>query len=171
MKKRLLLLSGSMLLLVTLATAQTFELPQNIKLASKEDYTSYEKNIIEAANWLEQTPLTEQKEKRREVERFIFSWISGSPAVNVDIYENLLGFDKKNPGMMILYMAGTARYVLEHNYSKDKTAKLEAGLRSMIKVYKGGINIKRDKQLERLAKADQDGKIKEWIAENIKTES
>lgn len=69
---------------------------------------------------------------------------------------------------MIIYMAGSARYVLENNYSKDMRAKQKAALKDMITVYKSGKGIKKDKKMEKLAKAGEEGKLDDWINDNLK---
>ncbi|HNL66525.1 MAG TPA: hypothetical protein PKL81_15615, partial [Ferruginibacter sp.] len=112
----------------------------------------------------------EQTDKRKEVSAFVITWVGGSPTVNVELNPTILDFEKKNPGMMVLFMAGCARYVLENNYSKDMRAKHRVALRDMIAVYKSGKGIKKDKKMEKLAKSDEEGKIDEWMAENLKVE-
>lgn len=150
--------------------SQDFDVPSDYEFNSKEDYAKYEKDIIHAANWLLAIPLKEQEGKRREVSAFVVQWISGSPTVNVEINETIADFDKKNLGMLVIYMASSAKYVLENNYSKDMRAKHRAALRDMISVYKSGKGISKDKKMEKLVKADGDGKIDEWIADNLKIE-
>jgi hypothetical protein len=155
---------------LTKSFSQDFSVPENYTLEAKEDYTKYEKDIIAAANWLKSVPLNEQKEKRKEVSAFVLNWVNGSPTVNVELNENLFDFDKKNPGMMIIYMASCAKFVLENNYSKDMRAKQKVALRDMIAVYKTGTGIKKDKKMEKLIKSDDAGEIDNWLAENLKVE-
>lgn len=148
-------------------TAQDFQIPVGYQFKVKEDYAPYEKDIIAAANWLMSVPLDQQNEKRKEVSTFVFRWIDGSPTVNVSIDENIVNFDKANPGMLILYMAQCAKYVLENNYSKDVIQKNKAALHAMIVVYKSGKGIEKDKKMEKMEKADDDGKLEQWIKSNL----
>ncbi len=148
--------------------SQAFEVPENYEFKQAADYTKYEKDIIEAAKWLKETPFNEQVEKRKEVSKFIVTWINGSPTVNVEINPTIMDFEQKNEGMMVLYMAGSARYVLENNYSKDMRSKHKAALRDMISVYKTGKGIKKDKKMEKLIKSDEEGTLDEWLSENLK---
>ncbi len=165
----------SNLFLITLFTitivpafSQSFEVPTNYELKSPSDYPRYEKDIIEAAKWLKETPLYEQEEKHQKVFAFVLQWVNGSPNVNVEINPTIMDFEKKNKGMLILYMASSARYVLENNYSKDMRAKHKFALHEMIAVYKATKNIKRDKKMEKLIKSDEEGKLDEWLSENLK---
>ena len=148
--------------------SQTFEVPQNYEFKQAADYSKYEKDIIEAAKWLKETPLNEQTDKRSEVTKFAVTWISGSPTVNVELNSTIMDFEKKNEGMLAIYMASSARYVLENNYSNDMRSKHKAALRDMISVYKTGKGIKKDKKMEKLIKSDEEGKIDEWLSENLK---
>lgn len=166
MKKQILL--AVCLLAGTHLFSQDFDVPAAYQFTTKEDYTTYEKDIIAAAKWLQATPLNEQEEKRKSVSAFMIKWINGSPTVNVELNETVLKMDQKNRGMMVLFMAGCARYVLENNYSKDMRAKHKAALQAMMEVYKGGKGIKKDKVMEKLIKSDADGKMDEWLEKNLK---
>lgn len=168
MKKIRLILCFLLLLTGKNLYSQTFEVPKNYSLKADADYARYEKDIIEAAKWLVATPLNEQPEKRKEVSAFILKWLIGSPTVSVEVNETIMNFAKKNEEMLILYMAGCARYVLEHNYSKDTRAINKAALHDMIIVYKNGKGIKKDKNMEKLAKSEEEGKMDAWLAENLK---
>ena len=148
--------------------SQGFEVPENYEFKVAADYTRYEKKIIEAANWLKETAFDDQVELRKKVSAFVVTWINGSPTVNVELNAIIMDFDKKNQGMLILFMAGCAKYVLENNYSKDMRAKHKAALHDMISVYKAGKGIRKDKKMEKLIKMDEEGKMDEWLEENLK---
>jgi hypothetical protein len=165
-----LVLGSAFILLAENIYSQPFEVPQNYAFNKAEDYAKYEKDIIEAAKWLRETPLNEQVEKRKEVSKFAITWINGSPTVNVELNANIMDFEKKNEGMLAIYMSGCARWVLENNYSKDMRSKHKAALRDMMSVYKTGKGINKDKKMEKLIKSDEEGKIDEWLSENLKIE-
>jgi hypothetical protein len=168
MKFSKLFVLNLLLLFQTTLYAQTFEVPKNYELKVAADYSKYEKDVIDASKWLKATPLNEQAEKRKEVSKFIFEWVQGSPTVNVEFYGILMDFEKKNPGMLAIYMASSSKYALENNYSKNNPEKYKAALLDMIYVYKGGNGITKDKKMEKLIKSVENGKIDEWIAENFK---
>ena len=168
MKITRLVFFSSLLLIGKTIYCQSFEVPDNYQFNSKEDYSKYEKDIIDAAKWLKDTPFNEQEDKRKEVSAFVVKWINGSPTVNVEINPTIMDFEKKNKGMLVLYMAASARYVLENNYSKDMRAKHKAALNDMMSVYKSGKGINKDKKIEKLIKSEEDGKLDEWLSENLK---
>jgi hypothetical protein len=61
--------------------------------------------------------------------------------------------------------------VLENNYSSDRVAKDKAALHDMVTVYKSGKGIEKDKKMEKLVKADEEGRLEEWISSNLKVEA
>jgi hypothetical protein len=151
--------------------SQAFEVPLSYELKIAADYARYEKDIIAAAKWLKKMPFDMQIEKRRLVSKFVVEWVNGSPTVNVEITPVIMDFEKKNKGMLVLYMACCAQYVLENNYSKDMRAKHKAALRDMMLVYKSGNEMSKDKKMDKLIKLDEEGKIDEWLEENLKINS
>lgn len=151
-----------------LATAQEFSVPTGYKMEVAADYANYEKDIIAAANWLRSVPLNEQSAKRKEVSAFVLVWINGSPTVNVEINPTIMDFEEKNSGMLMIYMSACARFVLENNYSKDMRAKHRSAMRDMITVYKSGKGIKKDKKMDKLVKADENGELDAWLEEHLK---
>lgn len=164
-----LFLVSSLFFLAGKANSQSpFQVPSNYELKVAADYAKYEKDIIEAAKWLVETPLDMEPNLRTQVSQFVFEWVSGSPTVNVELNENIFDFDKKNPGMLIIYMASSARYVLENNYSKDMRAKHRAALLDMIMVYKSGTGVTRDKKMDKLVKSEEDGELDKWMETNLK---
>jgi hypothetical protein len=169
MKITKLLIIGFLIISAKNSYGQTFEVPRQYSFKTAEDYAPYEKHIIEATKWLIATPLNEQAEKRKDVSAFVLKWVIGSPTVSVEINPIVMDFEKKNPGMLVLFMACCSKYVLENNYSKDISAKNKAALHDMISVYKKGIGINKDKKMDKLIKSDEEGKLDEWLAENMKT--
>ncbi len=150
--------------------AQDFNVPANYKFEEAADYDKYDADIIAAAKWLVNTPLNEQDKKRKEVTAFVVKWINGSPTVTVELNETIIDFDTKNPGMVVIFMASSARYVLENGKVDNMREKHKAALRDLIAVYKSGKGITKDKKMEKLIKADEDGKLDEWLDENLKIE-
>ena len=168
MKTFCLLLVGLFFINAKNTYSQDFEVPKGYTLKAAADYALYEKNIINAAKWLTTTAFNDQPEKRRQVSVFVTEWVMGSPTVYISLHPVIMDFEKKNEGMLVVYMASCARYVLENNYSKDTAAKHRAALNDMILVYKAGAGIRKDKKMEKLIKSAADNKLDEWIEVNFK---
>ena len=167
---RIYSLLAAILLFCNQSFSQDFNVPAGYQFNSKEDFSKYEPDVLAASKWLLATPFNEQEAKRKDVFSFIFAWVSGASNVDVEINPTVMDFEKKNPGMLPVYIAASLKCVMENNYSKDMKAKHTYAMHEMIKVYKAGKGIKKDKKMEKLIKADEEGKLDEWLAENMKFE-
>lgn len=167
LKHSLLLL----LLVLSIATtnAQDFDPPEEYQLVKKEDYAPYEKDVIAAAKWLQETPVKTDRYKRKIVSKFVFEWVNGSPSVFCGIAPIIFDFEKKNEGLLILYMSAVARYVLENNYSTDVKSKYLFAIHTLIDFYtRNEKNMKKDKKMARLLDAKANGTLNLWMEENMK---
>ena len=165
MKKVYTLILSMIFIAIGNLQSQSFEVPKNYEFKEAADY---EKDIIDAANWLISTPFNEQVEKRKKVSAFVVKWVNGSPTVRVEINTTIIEFEQKNQGMLVLYMACCAKFVLENDYSKDMREKHKEALRNMMKVYKKGLGIKKDKNMDKLIKYVNKGKMDEWLEKYLK---
>ncbi len=136
----------------------------------KEDYSKYETDIINAAKWLEETDLDKETDKRQRVNAFVVKWVSGSPTVTVSIDEPLMRIVGGNPALLSIYVASYSRSVLENKASPNGFLAVKAGLLSVVKVYKKGIGVTRNRQLDKLARMDQDSQIEDYILNMLKAQ-
>jgi hypothetical protein len=151
------------------AQAQTtFEVPQNIELKSNEDYAKYGSAIIDAAKWLEETDLNKEANKRKEVNNFVWRWISGSLTINIDIKVDFAKIYGKNDQLGKIYLASYARHFLENKSTATEFSATKAGLTSMMNVYKKGIDISKNKEMDELIKLTNENKLDNYINENFK---
>lgn len=157
---------GILFLLISILTVQgqtTFEVPQNVELKSKEDYAKYENAIIDAAKWLEETDLNKEIDKRQKVNAFVMRWVEGSPTVNILITEKLIKICDKNTHLLGLYMASYSRYFLEHKGTATNLSAAKAGLLSIMIVYKKGINVTVNKEMDNLIELTNENELDEYI--------
>lgn len=146
--------------------AQSFEVPQEYEFATKEDYGRYHQQIIEAAGWLETTPLDKEPEKRQQVNTFVFQWLSGSPEVSVELQEYVSLFSDKNPQLLLVFLGGWARCQLQHPDEADKKKFHTAGIESVLKAYEQG-GARKDKNVEKLLKCRDKGKLDNWVKKKV----
>lgn len=146
----------------------SFELPANIQLNAKDDYAKYEQTIIDAANWLETTDMDKDAAKRKSVDAFVVHWTTGAPSVTIDIGETLYTITKGNPELLALYLASYSRYVLQNKSTAGKFSATHAALVSIITVYKKGIAVARNRDMEKLVKLMAGDKLDTYIEENFK---
>lgn len=152
---------------VMTAQGQTkFEVPQKVELNTEADYAKYEKAIIDAAKWLEATDLNKEVEKRQQVNGFVLQWLSGSTKVTVDINEPLGALFENNAQLLSIYLASYTRNFLEQKSTATKFSAAKAGLVSMMHVYKKGIEISKNKEMDQLLKLN-DKQLDNYINEKL----
>lgn len=142
-------------------------LPGDSELRVKEDYAKYEQLVTEVADWLEETDLDKQKEVRREAGRFIFTWVSGSPTVNVPVSDYLFKLVDNNPHLTVIYMARYASYCIVNKSYQDHIAPIKAGLIAISRVYQKGLGLTKNKAMNKLQKVIDQNKLDNYIKENI----
>ncbi|MDW3652778.1 MAG: hypothetical protein R8P61_37210 [Bacteroidia bacterium] len=148
-------------------SAQTFELPKKYKLESKSDYGKYEQEVINAVDWLINTPINLDKEKRTEVNAFLLKWLTGSPSVSIGIDPNIVTFTDCGDCLMI-FMGGWAKYVLETKDNTDKVKANLAGLESVITFYqKQKAELGDNKAVEKYIKLKGKDKLHKFVESKI----
>jgi len=165
MKIRLLLMAC--LVLSIAVRAQSDSLLQNPLPASKEEFTASEPRVIKTVNFLETTPIDKQGDAWRKQASLLVAWLTNSPEVTIEMNEKTVTFGKKNPELLMIFMGGWTRYTLDNGYSKDKIQGNLSGIRSVIKVYKLGNGLKKDKEIDKLIKLDDSGGLEAWVAEQL----
>lgn len=143
-----------------------FEVPQNIILNADAYYAQYEKTIIDAAKWLEAADLNKEADKRQLVNAFVLQWISGSPNITDDINEQLGTVFENNAQLLGIYLASYTSNFLEQKTAATKFSATKAGLISMMNVYKKGIEINKNKELDQLIKLT-DKQLDEYIKKHF----
>jgi hypothetical protein len=135
--------------------------------STKEEFVASEKKLLASINWLENTPLNQDVEKHKTQYALLIAWITNSPTVTIEIKSNVLTFTEKNSDLLVFFMAGWTKFSLENNYSSDLTKGNVAGIRSAIKIYKQGIALKKDKEMQKLIDLDDKGKLETWVTEKL----
>lgn len=146
--------------------AQTEQLLDKVP-TTKEAFVSSEPKVIATINWLENTPLNQEVDKRKIEYTLLMGWAIKSPTVTLDVSANILTFTKENPDLLMIFMGGWVRYCLQNNYSTDNVKGNLAGIRSAIKVYNKGIGIKRDKEMEKLIALNSNGTLEKWVRDGL----
>ena len=89
-------ISFTFLLLVSqMIFSQNFEIPKNVQLEKESDYEKYENDVLKAINWLEQTNIEEQLEKRNNTKKFLMKWIMGTPTFSIGLQSFQIDLTKK----------------------------------------------------------------------------
>jgi len=158
------------ILFIQLGFSQEFNVPNNVKLDSAEDFKKYEADILNCINWLENTPVNQNSNKRQNASAFLMMWATGTPTLTIEMQSYQLDLTKKNPGLLMDFMGGWIKYVIENPTEKNNTqAGNIAGINSLIKVYSANKDngMKKDKRIEKLMKLDESD-LQKWVVEKMK---
>lgn len=149
------------------AASSSYQLPEGIVLNTKEDYAKYEKDVIAAAKWLEDTDLDKEKEKRAVINDFVTKWLLGSPNVSVAITPSITALFSNNPALLSIFMASYTRNILETGADATPFNATKAALTSVITVYSKGITINKDKSLEKMKGLTTDSQMETYMTEKL----
>lgn len=145
--------------------AQEFEVPKDYSFKQKDDYSKYESDVLKGIDWLLQTPINGQLQKRKEANTFITKWLQGSPTVSIDINPGIVNFIKPNPDLLMIFMCGWTKYSLENKDYNNKIKGNQKGVEAVIEFYtKNKENLKKDKNVEKYIKLNQKGKLEDYIS-------
>jgi hypothetical protein len=145
--------------------SQEFEVPKNYVFSNVEDYSKYEADILKSIDWLTNTPVQSQPEKRKEANAFVIVWLTGSPNVSVEIDSEIVNFMDQNPELLMIFMCGWTKYSLETKDYKNKISGNQKGIEAVIDFYtRNRENLKKDKNVEKYIKMKDKGTLVEYIA-------
>lgn len=117
--------------------AQGVPLPDDVAFSTHGDMDQYTKYVIPSVNWLQQTPLGQNPEKRAKLNFFVLHWLERNPDIDISLPEYSLRFHGIDRNFLCLFLEGWIKYTLE---TKDTTITncSMAGLKSMLDFYESG---------------------------------
>ncbi len=131
-----------------------------------EDYIRFEPQVVEAVNWLEQTPAGQQTTQRQAANKFVFQWVSGSPNMQVELRKYVADLVRQDPDQLVLFMGGWARYQLQHPEVEDPVMLNVAGVSTLLSAYQNG-GYPKNKQMEELLRLRQQNQLPAWVAKQL----
>lgn len=161
-----LILSITLSLFCISLSAQEFEVPKKFKPKNKAEYAEFEPAVLQAIDWLQETPVSEQAAKRREVNGFVMKWLEGTPNVSIALHPKVITFMDCSDCLMI-FMAGWAKYSLE-NQDKDELKGSMAGIEKVISFYTANkAQLGKNKAIEKYIKLQEKEKIADYLKANM----
>jgi len=148
-----------------------FDVPEKYEMNSAADYAKYEEAIINAARWLENTDLDKELDKRQKVNAFVLKWIAGSPTVTIELSEGIGKLCSKNEELFGIYLSAYSRSVLENKKTTTKFLATKASLLAILKVYRKGIGINKNKEMDRLSRMEEDNKLDAYIRDYMNVDA
>ena len=146
--------------------AQEIEIPNDIKLETEADYKANEDLVLESIEWIQNTPVTMNPTKRKEVNKFLILWMTGTPSVSIELVDGILPLECTE--CLTPFLAGWTKYSLENNYSKDRVEGALAGLEQSIAFYeKNKMDLGKSKEMEKLIKLQQKGTLRKHVESKL----
>lgn len=148
-----ILLTTLLALFATGLNAQQFNVPTEVTLEEPADYAQYENDVINCYEWLKATAPGEEQMKKDEANKFMITWILGSPNVSVEINPNIVTFMETSPEMLSIFLGAWAHYSLTNDHTQDKVKCTEAALNAVIDYYETFKDeVKKDENIEAFIK-------------------
>jgi hypothetical protein len=147
------------------ALAQTFEVPEKTKFEGRSEYAKYEPEVVACIDWLENTPVNEEEEKRTDANAFFLIWIAGSPTITIEINHIASSLSKKNADLLFTYMGGWTKHMINNpEDTKDKVKGNIAGVKSVLRVYEANLanGFKTNKKIEKLLLLSEE-ELENWV--------
>ena len=141
-----------------------------IEFTTKSDYVKYNSEIINCANWLKETDLNRELDKRRVLNKLTLKWLLGdNPNIKfkLSVNSNVLEMMSENPQLLSLYFALVGKYILDNPTNLNNFNATKAGLIGCVEVYQKNIGIIRTKMLEELIYAYTNTQLDKFIVENL----
>lgn len=132
-------------------------------LEKKEDYAKYETDVIKMYDWLLETPIGVDSDKRKAMNAFVIQWISGSPNVTIELSADIVTY-MDCAECLTIFMGGWTKYVLE---TKDFDGKVKgnlAGTKGVIQFYTANKKaLGKNKEIEKLIQLKDENKLEDFI--------
>jgi hypothetical protein len=151
---------------------QVFEVPQNIKYETLEDYVKQEDNILAAIYWMENIPVSVSPQKWANVQYYFFNWLEGCSYIPVEtglVFKNLRS--NQNPEIFVVYIGGWVRYAITTKDYNDTYKKTIAGIDAIINYYEKYQNVLgHEAGIERYIRLKNSGMLNGYVEDIVKQE-
>ncbi len=148
--------------------APTFEVPENAQLEKAEDCDRYDKDILACINWLNATPVDQQKEKRQAANQFFILWLTNTSKVSAVVHSYLTPLTDKNPPLLLAFLTGWTKFALENPTDKDEIKPHVAAIKNLLKIYQDNPKaLKKNKKVLELIKMDAANGLEAWVKKQI----
>ncbi|MCD6064798.1 MAG: hypothetical protein K0R82_2709 [Flavipsychrobacter sp.] len=144
----------------TYAAQTASPLPAEMVIDQRLNYDQHRSLVIPCIEWLQRTPLTEDKNERRRVDNFIMYWLQKTTDVIVTMPDYLVKFQSINNEFYFLYTGGWIKYALQ-THDTNRVNCFLAGVNSMLDYYEAGMGVKRHAYLDKLVAVRKNNKLRD----------
>jgi len=138
----------------------------SFRMETREDYKKLESKVIEAFDWLMNTPVGTDQEMRSELHAFLISWATGTPDITIEIKNKIVPYMKQSE-CLVIFLGGYAVYALHHNGSAEPEDAALYATERVFEFYRTNIGaLGANKAVEKLMKLKESGELKAYIKKN-----
>ena len=145
--------------------AQDYSGLKDIQLKEKQDYKNAETLALECSNFILTHSMFYKSYNGLSAVQFILRWMEGTPDFMFNIDDSLAKVWKQDKFIMGVYMACLTKYCLENpeNAKNNDVVELNATKLFLNYVNHPDSGVKKTAALKKLIKADQEGKLNEFL--------
>lgn len=147
------------------AKAQDFSGLENVQFSTAEECRAYDGKALECANYLLSTANAKDDMKRLVATSFIIKWMTATADYHFSLDKPVMQLSQKNDAVLALLMAAITKFVLENKEKANEAGLvLQSSVKMLIDYCKNeSNNIKLTKELKKTIKADEEGKLAEYL--------
>ncbi len=137
----------------------------NVRLETPANYRTAETSVLKAVNYLFNSKYDKEDLDRLYAIEFITKWMGGTPDYNFEVTENFTRPFMEDTDLLGLFMAGIAKYTLEHKAQAKDINKVNLSAAKMIIDYssKSANNLKQTGELKKMAAASKKGELEKYF--------
>jgi hypothetical protein len=151
------------------AIGQEFRVPEGYKFESQADFTHYEPDILRCVDFLETAPINKDADNRKKANAFFLRWLTGTARVTIKVQGYVMELAEENKDLLMVYLGGWARFVLQNPDNKAEMDCHIAGIQSVLKAYQHCAGIEQDDNLDDLLALEKEGKLRAWVLEHMES--
>lgn len=122
-----------------------------------------DQDFLTAFNWLMETPIHQEEERRQLVNASIANYIEENQQFDIELDIKLLKFAETSPELLPVFMGGYTAYMIEHGNFDLLEANL-AGVESVIEYYKKNEKfLEKDKNIEKFIRKAEKDKLEKYV--------
>jgi hypothetical protein len=138
----------------------------DLTMETPEDYERLAPLAMKIFDWLYQSPVGQEAEKRQQFNAFLLQWVSGTPTVSIMISEEIVPYMKDVECLMI-FMGAYSKHALQAE-KQDATDATYYATQQVLDFYdRNKKALGRNKEIEKLAKLEKENDLKKYIKDNM----
>lgn len=122
-----------------------------------------DQEFLKVFNWLIETPIHKEEERRQLANASIANYIEENPNFDLELDTKLLKFADTSPELLPVFMGGYTAYIIKHGNKNPVEANV-AGIESVINYYeKNEKFLEKDRKVEKFIRKAEKDKLEKYV--------